>query len=158
MRSGRNMSVARDTLTLTCSLSGATPLSYQSGRVRRQWATPWSIECPLPPRLARDVVPHPGMRYASGVIRSFGDRETELLFGDQFVRKFQGVARRAKRKLELLHATARLDDLAVPPSNRLEKLRGDLQDFYSVRINDQWRVIFMWRDGDAHEVAIVDYH
>ena len=68
------------------------------------------------------------------------------------------IARRAKRKLEALHAASRLDDLRVPPSNRLEKLRGRLQDFYSIRINDRWRVIFQWRDGDAYDVAIVDYH
>jgi proteic killer suppression protein len=92
------------------------------------------------------------------VIRSFGDRRTEALFGDQFVRDFQGIARGAKRKLEAINAAARLGDLAVPPSNRLEKLRGDLEDFYSVRINDQWRVIFRWSDGEPHDVQIVDYH
>ena len=92
------------------------------------------------------------------MIRSFGDGETELLFDDQFVRKFQGIARRAKRKLEALHAAGRLDDLAVPPSNRREKLRGDPQDFYAIRINDQWRVIFVWQDGHAHQVSVVDYH
>lgn len=92
------------------------------------------------------------------MIRSFGDKETELLFDDAFVRKFQGIARRAKRKLEAVHAAARLEDLTVPPSNRLEKLRGDLSDFYSIRVNDQWRVIFKWIDGDAYDVAVVDYH
>jgi len=92
------------------------------------------------------------------VIRSFGDRDTERLFADRTVRRFQGFARPAKRKLELLNAAVRLDDLAVPPSNRLEKLHGDLREFYSIRINDQWRVIFRWQDGDAHDVSIVDYH
>jgi toxin HigB-1 len=98
------------------------------------------------------------MRYSPGVIRSFRDKRTEALFDDAFVREFQGIARRAKRKLEAVHAAARLDDLTVPPSNRLEKLKGDLKDFHSIRINDQWRVIFKWIDGDAYEVSIVDYH
>lgn len=81
-----------------------------------------------------------------------------MLFSDKFVRRFQGVARPAKRKLEALNAATRLDDLKVPLSNRLEKLLGDLKDFYSIRVNDQWRVIFKWRDGDAHEVRLMDYH
>jgi len=63
-----------------------------------------------------------------------------------------------ERKLEAVNAASRLEDLQVPPSNRLEKLKGDLKDFHSICINDQWRVIFKWRDGDAHEVRIVDYH
>ena len=97
------------------------------------------------------------MRYAS-VIRSFGDKRTAALFEDQVVRDFQGIARRAKRKLEALNAASRLEDLTVPPSNRLEKLKGDLKDFHSIRVNDQWRVIFKWIDGEPHEVRIVDYH
>jgi toxin HigB-1 len=92
------------------------------------------------------------------MIKSFGDRRTERLFADQVVREFEGIARRAKRKLEALHAAARLDDLRVPPSNRLEKLKGGLGAFHSIRINDQWRIIFRWLDGDAHDVAVVDYH
>jgi proteic killer suppression protein len=92
------------------------------------------------------------------MIRSFGDRRTEALFRDQLVRAFEGIARSAKRKLEAINAASRLSDLAVPPSNRLEKLRGALEDFYSVRINDQWRVIFKWTDGEPHEAQIVDYH
>jgi proteic killer suppression protein len=90
--------------------------------------------------------------------RSFGDRRTEALFRDQFVHDFQGFARSAKRKLEAINAASRLSDLSVPPSNRLERLRGDLKDFYSVRINDQWRVIFRWRHGKPDQVRIVDYH
>ena len=92
------------------------------------------------------------------MIRSFGDRRTEALFRDQFVPDFQGIARRAKRKLEAINAASRLSDLTVPPSNRLERLRGDLRAFYSIRINEQWRVIFRWRDGEPYEVRIVDYH
>ena len=68
------------------------------------------------------------------MIRSFGDRRTEALFRDQFVPDFQGIARRAKRKLEAINAANGLSDLAVPPSNRLERLRGDLRGFYSIRI------------------------
>jgi len=92
------------------------------------------------------------------MIRSFGDKRTETLFRDNFVRAFQGVARPAKRKLEAVNAASRLDDLKVPPSNPLEKLKGELKDFHSIRINDQWRVVFKWIDGDADEVRIVDYH
>lgn len=92
------------------------------------------------------------------MIRSFRDKRTEALFGDGVVRQFEAFARRAKRKLEAINAATRLDDLAVPPSNRLEKLKGDLQRLHSIRINDQWRIIFVWRNGNAHEVGIVDYH
>jgi toxin HigB-1 len=104
-------------------------------------------------------LPHPGIRYMiHRMIRSFRDKRTAALFGDAVVREFQTIARRAKRKLEAIHAASRLDDLMVPPSNRLEKLKGDLKRFHSIRINDQWRVIFVWHNGDAYEVGIVDYH
>jgi toxin HigB-1 len=92
------------------------------------------------------------------MIKSFGDRKTERLFADEVVREFSGIARRAKRKLEAVHAAARLEDLRAPPSNRLEKLKGNLKEFHAIRINDQWRVIFRWIDGDAHDVTIIDYH
>lgn len=92
------------------------------------------------------------------MIRSFGDKRTQALFQDEVVRDFAGLARRAKRKLEAIHAAIRLNDLTVPPSNHLEKLRGNLRNFHSVCINDQWRVIFRWHDGDAFDVRIVDHH
>jgi proteic killer suppression protein len=92
------------------------------------------------------------------MIRSFGDRRTEALFRDRFVGDFQGIARRAKRKLDAVNAASRLSDLAVPPSNRLEGLRGDRESFHSIRINDQWRTVFRWSDGEPHSVQIVDYH
>jgi proteic killer suppression protein len=92
------------------------------------------------------------------MIRSFGDRRTEALFRDEFVRQFQGIARAAKRKLEAINAASRLEDLTVPPSNRLEKLKGDLDGFYSIRVNDQWRVTFRWIEGEPHDARIVDYH
>ncbi|HVY18594.1 MAG TPA: type II toxin-antitoxin system RelE/ParE family toxin [Bauldia sp.] len=92
------------------------------------------------------------------MIRSFQDKKTEALFRDEPVREFHAFARRAKFKLEAVNAAGRLQDLLVPPSNRLEKLKGNLREYHSIRINDQWRIIFVWRDGDAHDVAIVDYH
>lgn len=92
------------------------------------------------------------------MIRSFGDKRTEALFHDEVVKAFAGVARRAKRKLEALHAASRLEDLLVPPSNRLEKLKGDRAGFYSIRINDQWRIVFRWKDGEASAVQVIDYH
>ena len=102
----------------------------------------------------------PAYRYSVywRMIRSYGDRRTQRLHEDQVVRAFQGFARRAKRKLESLHAASRLEDLTVPPSNRLEKLKGDLKGFYSIRINDQWRLVFRWHEGDAHDVRVIDYH
>ena len=92
------------------------------------------------------------------MIRSFGDRRTEALFRDQLVRDFHGIARRAKRKLEAINAAHRLEDLRVPPSNRLEKLKGNLSNYHAIRINDQWRLIIQWLNGDAYEVRIADHH
>ena len=92
------------------------------------------------------------------MIRSFGDKPTEALFHDERVRQFEGIARRAKRKLEAVNAASRLDDLTIPPSNRLEKLKGDLNEFHSIRINDQGRVCFQWTESGAENVEIVDYH
>jgi toxin HigB-1 len=92
------------------------------------------------------------------MIRSFGDKRTAALFQDERVHQFAGIAHVAKRKLEAVNAASRLEDLAIPPSNRLEKLKGDLKGFYSIRINDQWRVIFRWHHGEPHEVGMVDYH
>ena len=99
------------------------------------------------------------MRYYLSMIRSFASRETERLFQRQFSRKLpHTIQRRARIKLEILDATERLEDLRIPPSNRLEKLSGDRKNHHSIRINDQWRICFEWRDGDAYEVEIVDYH
>ena len=92
------------------------------------------------------------------MIRSFGDSRTEALFLDRRVREFAAFARQAKRKLEAVHAASRLEDLPIPRSNRLEKLKGDLTGFYSIRINEQWRVVFRWEAGEARAVRIVDYH
>ena len=93
------------------------------------------------------------------MIRSFGDRETERLFRREPVRKLPlDVRRVALRKLVLLDAAESIEDLRVPPGNRLEKLTGDRAGQHSIRINDQWRVCFRWKEGDAQDVEIVDYH
>jgi proteic killer suppression protein len=93
------------------------------------------------------------------MIRSFRDRETEQVFRREGPRKLPpDVQRMAQRKLVILDAAESLQDLRVPPGNRLEKLSGDRAGQHSIRINDQWRVCFRWRDGDAHDVEIVDYH
>jgi proteic killer suppression protein len=92
------------------------------------------------------------------VIPSFASRDTERLFNDEFVRAFFGFERAARRKLLLLDGATRLDDLRVPPGNRLEALKGSRAGQHSIRINDQWRICFSWRDGGAEDVEIVDYH
>ncbi len=93
------------------------------------------------------------------VIKSFADRYTERLFSREPVRKFPADLLHAMlRKLVALDAAEALNDLRVPPGNRLEKLKGRRSGQYSIRINDQWRICFDWKDGDAHEVGIVDYH
>jgi toxin HigB-1 len=92
------------------------------------------------------------------MIKFFRDRRTARLSADQEVKEFRAIARRAKRRLEAVHAAVRLEDLSVPPSNRLEKLIRELKEFPSIRINEQWRIVFRWSAGDAHDGAIVDYH
>ncbi len=93
------------------------------------------------------------------MIRSFADAGTERLFRRERVRRFPAdLLRSMLRKLALVDAAEQLDDLRVPPGNRLEKLRGDRGGQHSIRVNDQWRICFRWKDGDAYEVEIVDYH
>jgi toxin HigB-1 len=96
------------------------------------------------------------------MIRSFGNPLADDLFNDRSTattRQFPADVRRgAQRKLQYLHAAAKLQDLSVLPGNRLEALKGSLKGYYSIRINDQWRVIFKWEDSGAVEVAVVDYH
>ncbi len=93
------------------------------------------------------------------MIRSFADKETEKLFNRQFSRKLPPeIQVGARLKLEMLNAAESLDDLRVPPGNRLEKLTGDRALQYSIRVNVQWRICFEWRDGAAYKVEIVDYH
>jgi toxin HigB-1 len=96
--------------------------------------------------------------FAKAMIRSFRSSATEALFHDHDVARFRAIERTARRKLLLLHRAVSLQDLRVPPGNRLEELKGDRKGQHSIRINDQWRLCFLWRDGDALEVEIVDYH
>ncbi len=92
-------------------------------------------------------------------MRSFADKETERVWRRERVRKLdQGTQRAALRKLLILDAAETLDDLRVPPGNRLEKLKGDRAGSYSVRINQQWRICFSWTDAGPEGVEIVDYH
>jgi len=102
------------------------------------------------------------MRYMITVIRGFGDGATKDLAAGKNTaraRKIPADLRRsALRKLQLIHRAASLNDLRVPPGNHLEALKGDLTGHYSIRINEQWRVIFRWIDGDALDVRISDYH
>src|SRR3974390_1726419 len=93
------------------------------------------------------------------MIRTFADNQTERLFHRMPVKKLsRDIQRAALRKLVLLDAAEALEDLRVPPGNRLEKLVGNRAGQYSIRINDQWRICFQWSDRDAYEVEIVDYH
>jgi toxin HigB-1 len=96
------------------------------------------------------------------LIQSFGDKRTEDLFqgiSSRETRKFPAdLIKVAVRKLDMLNAAYQLEDLRSPPGNRLEALKGDLKGFYSIRINDQWRIIFQWQNGNVLAVKIVDYH
>ena len=93
------------------------------------------------------------------MIRSFQDKETERLFNREVSRKLpQNIQKVALRKLWVLDSADVLQDLRLPPGNYLEKLSGDRAGQHSIRINDQWRICFKWRDGDAYNVEIADYH
>ena len=92
------------------------------------------------------------------MIRSFKCEYTEALSKGHHVRQFLNIAKVARRKLRQLEIANRLDDLRVPPGNHLEALKGDRSGQYSIRINDQWRVCFHWKDEGAENVEIVDYH
>ncbi|MCU0898621.1 MAG: type II toxin-antitoxin system RelE/ParE family toxin [Burkholderiales bacterium] len=92
------------------------------------------------------------------MIRSFGDRDTEALLAGRCPARWRGIRAVAERKLQMLDAAVELADLRIPPGNRLEKLAGDRKGQYSIRINDQWRICFEWKDAGAWGVEIVDYH
>ena len=92
------------------------------------------------------------------MIKSFRSKKTERLFNRERVREFQSIERAALKKLAILDAATELPDLAAPPGNRLESLHGDREGEHSIRINDQWRVCFVWREGGAYGVEITDYH
>lgn len=97
-------------------------------------------------------------RYYNLVIVSFGDPETQALAQGQRVRRFVSIESTARRKLRQLEIAGRLEDLRVPPGNRLEALRGDRAGQHSIRINDQYRICFLWTPAGPQEVEIVDYH
>ena len=93
------------------------------------------------------------------MIKSFRSRETERIWHGAVSRRLpRNIQQTARRKLRMLNNARELVDLRVPPANRLERLKGERRGQYSIRINDQWRVCFVWKDGDAYDVEIVDYH
>lgn len=93
------------------------------------------------------------------MIRSFGSKDTERIWHEQYVKRVdRNVQRAVLRKLELIHAAKDVEDLRVPPGNRLERLVGDRRGQHSIRVNAQWRLCFVWRNGGAEDVELVDYH
>ena len=93
------------------------------------------------------------------MIRSFADKETERIWNGDLSRRIPNqIQALARRKLRMLNAAQRLDDLRIPPANRLEGMKGQRAGQYSIRINDQWRICFLWNEGQCDEVEIVDYH
>lgn len=93
------------------------------------------------------------------MIKSFNDKETKKVFDRSYSKKLpESIQQRALRKLRMIDAAASINDLRVPPGNRLEALSGDREGEYSIRINNQWRICFTWIQGDAYDVEIVDYH
>ncbi|WP_209330615.1 type II toxin-antitoxin system RelE/ParE family toxin [Lunatimonas salinarum] len=93
------------------------------------------------------------------MIISFGDRETEKIWNGVVSKKLPGeIQNTARRKLRMINNSIDINDLKIPPANRLEKLKGNLGDFYNIRINNQWRIIFKWEKGSALHVQIIDYH
>ena len=93
------------------------------------------------------------------MVKTFGNKETEKIYKSERVPKIPlDIQKIGLRKLIMLDYSTDLKDLQIPPSNRLKKLEGNLKDYYSIRINDQWRIIFKWEDNNAYEVEIIDYH
>jgi proteic killer suppression protein len=93
------------------------------------------------------------------MIVSFGDKTTQKIWEGERVKSFSTeIQEITRRKLRMLNNSVDIKDLMIPPSNRLEKLRGRLKDFYSIRVNDQWRIIFHWENGSAYRVQLTDYH
>jgi proteic killer suppression protein len=93
------------------------------------------------------------------MIVSFGDKTTQKIWEGERVKGFsKDIQETARRKLRMLNNSLDIKDLMIPPSNRLEKLKGNLKDFYSIRVNDQWRLIFRWENGNAINVELIDYH
>lgn len=93
------------------------------------------------------------------MIKSFKSKETEKIYQGRYSKRIpKDIQRLTARKLEMLAAASELKSLRIPPSNRLEKLKGDKAGQHSIRINDQWRICFIWKTGNVYEVEIVDYH
>lgn len=93
------------------------------------------------------------------MIVTFGNKETEKIWNGLVSKKFpREIQDTARRKLRMINNSIDITDLRIPPANRLEKLKGELKEFYSIRINNQWRIVFKWENGNAFEVEIVDYH
>ncbi len=93
------------------------------------------------------------------MIVSFGSKDTEKIWQGELVKRLPNeIQEVARRKLRMINNSLNINDLRIPPSNRLEKLMGKVKDFYSIRINDQWRIIFKWTNGNASDVEIIDYH
>ena len=93
------------------------------------------------------------------MLKSFGSKETERIWKGLRSSKIpMEIQKAGRRKLRMLNNSVDLNDLRIPPSNRLEKLSGKMKAYYSIRINDQWRIIFIWQNGHAYEVEVVDYH
>lgn len=93
------------------------------------------------------------------MIRSFGSKDTERIWNEQYVKRVDQMVQRATlRKLELIHAAKDVEDLRIPPGNRLEQLSSDRRGQHSIRVNAQWRLCFAWREGGAENVELVDYH
>jgi proteic killer suppression protein len=93
------------------------------------------------------------------MIVSFGDKTTQKIWDGEWVKGFSSdIQDTARRKLRMLNNSIDVKDLMIPPSNRLEKLKGNRKDFYSIRVNNQWRLIFRWKNGNAFNVELIDYH
>ena len=93
------------------------------------------------------------------MILSFGSKDTQKIWDGESVKKMPNAIQEvSRRKLRMLNNSQDLTDLQIPPSNKLEKLKGNLKDFYSIQINDQWRIIFKWDSGNSSDVEIIDYH
>lgn len=92
------------------------------------------------------------------MIRSYKDKRTEKLFAGETVKEFSGFRKAAERKMVMLDSASQLQDLLAPPANRLEKMKGDRTGQHSIRINDQWRICFVWKDDGPYAVEITDYH
>ena len=93
------------------------------------------------------------------MIISFGSKDTEKIWNGERIKRIPiEIQQIGRRKLRMLNNSQNIGDIKIPPSNRLEKLSGKLKDFYSIRINDQWRILFIWENNHAKEVEIIDYH